>query len=68
MPLAFVLIMSLALQNVFKEKGGGVVFNGVVLDLDHGKVGKAVVKGISAVKNIHLKKAEDKNEARIRKK
>ncbi len=67
MPLAFVLIMSLALQNVFKEKGGGAVFNGAILDLDGGKVGKAIVKGVSEVKNINVKKAEGIDEAQIKK-
>jgi len=67
MPLAFVLIMSMALQNVFKEKGGGVIFNGAILDLDGGKVGKAIVKGVSSVKNINMNKAEDNDEARIKK-
>jgi ABC-2 type transport system permease protein len=67
MPLAFVLIMSLALQNVFKEKGGGAIFNGVVLDLDGGKVGEAIVKGVSSIKNINVKKSEDNDEARMKK-
>ena len=67
MPLAFVLIMSLALQNVFKEKGSGAIFNGVVLDLDNGKVGEAIVKGVSSIKNINVKKSEDNDEARMKK-
>jgi len=67
MPLAFVLIMSLALQNVFKEKGGGAIFNGAILDLDGGKVGKAIAKEVSSVKKINMKKAEGQDEARIKK-
>src|SRR5512133_892584 len=66
MPLAFVLIMSLALQNVFKEQGGGAVFTGAVLDLDRGQVGSAVVQGVSGLRNMEARDV-DGTEADIRK-
>jgi ABC-2 type transport system permease protein len=66
MPLAFMLIMSLALQNVFKEKGGGAVFTGAVLDLDRGPVGSAVAQGVSGLRNLEAR-AMDGTEAGIRK-
>jgi len=66
MPLAFVLIMSLALQNVFKEKGGGAVFTGAVLNLDQGKLGTAVVQGVSGLRNLEAREV-DGTEAGIRK-
>jgi ABC-2 type transport system permease protein len=67
MPLAFVLIMSLALENVFKEKGGGAVFTGVILDLDGDAVGTAVVRGVSGIRNMDVKKADGTDEAGIKK-
>ncbi|HEY6000617.1 MAG TPA: ABC transporter permease [bacterium] len=66
MPLAFVLIMSLALEDVFKEKGGGAVFAGAVLDLDGGAVGTAVLRGFSGLPGIEARSV-DGTEADLRK-
>ncbi len=46
MPLAFVLIMSLAMQDAFKAEGGAT-FPVVINDLDGGRIGKAVVEALS---------------------
>ncbi|MEK6790165.1 MAG: ABC transporter permease [Deltaproteobacteria bacterium] len=46
MPLAFVLIMSLAMQDAFREKSG--VFTVAILDNDKGAVGQSVIVAFSS--------------------
>lgn len=46
MPFAFVLIMSLAMQDAFREKGG--VFTVAMLDNDNGAVGQSVIAAFSS--------------------
>lgn len=49
MPLSFVLIMSLAMRDTFKEKGR-VVFPVVILDMDGGQVGREIINAFSNIK------------------
>ncbi|MBI5235977.1 MAG: ABC transporter permease [Deltaproteobacteria bacterium] len=60
MPLAFVLIMSLAMQDAFMEKSG--VFTVAILDNDNGAVGQGVIAAFSSagyMKTTVLKDAHD---------
>lgn len=49
MPLTFLLIMSLAMRDAFKEKGG-VIFPVVILDMDGGRVGREIINAFSNTK------------------
>ncbi|MBE9515745.1 MAG: ABC transporter permease [Proteobacteria bacterium] len=47
MPAIFVLIMSLALQDAFKEQGGGVQFSMLIVDKDGGETGMRLIEAFS---------------------
>jgi len=53
MPLAFVLIMSLAMRDAFREEGG-VTFPVVIHDLDGGRVGDELEKRLGEIKNLKV--------------
>lgn len=68
MPLAFVLIMSLAMQDTFREKGG-VVLPVVIIDNDHGAVGQSIIESFSAIETFKVDTAiegGDNSEAAIK--
>lgn len=64
MPLAFVLIMSLAMRDAFKEKGG-VIFPIVILDMDGGQVGREIINAFSNTKYFRVDTSPN-NEERVR--
>ena len=47
MPAIFVLIMSLALQDAFKEQGGGVQFSMLIVDKDNDETGTGLVEAFT---------------------
>lgn len=68
MPLAFVLIMSLAMQDTFRDKGG-VVLPIVIIDNDRGVVGQSFVEAFSALETFKVDSAiegGDNSEAAVK--
>jgi len=57
MPLAFVLIMSLAMRDAFREEGG-VTFDVIIHDLDGGRVGDELEKRLGHLKNIKVNRVK----------
>ena len=47
MPAIFVLIMSLALQDAFKEQGGGVQFSMLIVDKDNDETGTRLIEAFT---------------------
>ena len=57
MPLAFVLIMSLAMRDAFKEKGEGIIFPVIIVDMDKNKVGRSVISAFSVIRHFKVDSA-----------